>query len=112
MKVIVIDSKISKVYEKEVDNDFKELQKVIGGLLATAAYLPSNDVVFVDDEGLLKGPESFFKIVGASFAPPLAGTGIVIGDDGEGGSINVHATVAEIEKQVTFLTLAEVRAKF
>lgn len=108
MKVIVIDSKQKKIYEDEVNNDFRALQKVVDGLLATAKYLPSNDVIFVDDEGLLKEPTNFFEIDGI----PFAGIGVVVGDDGEGDSINVHASVAEIKNQITFLTLEEVRAKY
>lgn len=50
-----------------------------------AAFNDIGDVVFVDDDGLLKGPTSFFLIEG--YPQPLAGKGLVLGTDPEGETI-------------------------
>lgn len=59
--------------------------------ITTAYFNDASDVVYVDDEGLLKGPTDFFLIEG--YPQPLAGKGVVVGTDAEGNDIS--PTVSE-----------------
>lgn len=66
------------------------------------AYVDGIDC-FVDDEGLLKGPTSFFQ-----FTPldrdPLAGRGLVTGGiDDEGNTVGATMTVDELKARVMWV---------
>lgn len=61
--------------------------------------LPDGDAVFVDDEGLLKGPTCFFAIDGY----PLAGCGLILGSDSMGETAPAKAELANVKERVKFL---------
>ena len=66
------------------------LQKAVGGYLEIAVAIENGDVIFVDEEGRLKGPVAgWFAVKGASQA--FAGNGVVIGSDGDGDGNTVAA---------------------
>jgi hypothetical protein len=72
----------------------------------TAAYpraLKGQDAILVDDEGLFKGCERFFRIDG--YPDPMAGKGLVVGADKEGTSISAQTSLGQIAERVTFLQL-------
>lgn len=112
MKAILIDSKNREVKEVEV-KDYSEYNSLIGCLCFTVATYLGNgndkqeeDVIFVDDEGLLTEPEHFFTYEGAH--QPFAGNGLVIGCDYEGESKNPLVTLEEVKNKVKFFSAFEV----
>lgn len=110
-KIIVIDSKNKKVYESNY-KEVSDLQKIVGGYIELAHEINKgdsiNDIVFVNDEGLLCEPRYFFTIKGGY--QPFAGNGVVVGTNIKNGkSINVQSTLEEIENNVSFFSLEDVR---
>jgi hypothetical protein len=106
MKGIKIDAVNQMIFEVEVDG-LKGLQKEVGGYIEMATSFPNGDVLFVDEEGLLKNPEYFFEIKGAY--QPFGGNGIVVGTTNSGDSISAKSFIKDINKVTRFLTLSQVR---
>jgi hypothetical protein len=94
--------------------DFRDLQRMVGGNLTIATDLPSGDVLFVNDEGLLQPCEAFFRIEG--YEQPLAGDGVLVGPDkwdpkvGDQVSSDVVTTVEQLTPLIRFLSSEQVRA--
>ncbi len=61
-----------------VDYEHGDLQKLVEGWIETAFMWPSGDVLYVDEEGLLKHPQHFFRIPERR-DQPLAGNGVLVG---------------------------------
>lgn len=101
MKAILINSEKRQVSEVEYNGDYKEINRLIGSeVFCIGAYLPNDDCVFVDDEGLLKEPKFFFKV--PSYPNPLAGNGLVLGTNGFGESTSAKSKLEELKKQILF----------
>ena len=105
-KAIWIDStrkEISYVTYETPD----DMRDFIGGWLEIGAMLRDENVLYVDEEGLLKNPEHFFRF---SLRPdqPLAGNGLIVGRevlDEEGELIrmdDVALTVEEVWSMTRF----------
>ncbi len=100
IKVIIINATERTITEGVVTG-LESCQKIVGGLIAVATELPNGDEVFVNDEGLLNGPQAFFDI-GAH--QEFAGDGYVIGPCNRNGySTDVRSTVEEIKAKVEFM---------
>jgi hypothetical protein len=68
-----------------------DMQKLVGGYIGTAPVtLSPGDVLFVDDDGLMKPQEHFFYF--PSYDQPLAGNGIIVGREYEDGSPAGYST--------------------
>jgi len=61
-----------------------------------------NDGLFVDDEGLFKPSQSFFKH--ADYPTPLAGKALVMGCDDKGESVAPKITLQELIDKISFVT--------
>lgn len=114
IKGILIDAVNREIREVEVEG-LAGLQGAVGGLIAIGhSFTDVNDMetdtIFVDDEGLLKGPKHFFVVEGAY--QPFAGSGIVVGVSEEGDSTSTTQTLDMIKSKVVFHTLDEVRGMF
>jgi hypothetical protein len=95
--------------------DFRDLQVMIGGLISVACRMDNGDVLFVDDEGLLKRCDHFFRF--DLYGPqPLAGNGVLVGPDvwdeeaGDEIGSDVSSSVDELAGHVTFLAADHVRS--
>ena len=114
MKAILIDSTAREVREVEV-NGLSDMQKQIGGYIEFAYELPYGDVLFVDEEGLLKGLEHWFAFSGRPDRP-FAGNGLIVGrevHDADGDYIrteDVSASAETIAKYVRFLPVEYVQS--
>jgi hypothetical protein len=95
----------------EVDHDASDYQNIYA-LLSTEAKpvstfeayyaggaLPEGDAIFIDEEGRLKGPNTFFLFDGQ----PLAGRGLVLGSDEKGDTQACKLTFDECAKRVEFV---------
>ncbi len=111
MRAIVIDAVNRVVREEEFPDgegaSLAFMQKAVGGYIELATELDNGDTVFVNEEGLLKGPQYFFDI-GAHQA--FAGNGVILNVDQDGNSISAVSPVEDIRASVTFMTPLEVRA--
>ena len=92
-------------------DDHKEIQRQLGcDVFTTGGYFDNGDVIFVDDEGMLKGPTHFFRIKGIN-DQPLAGRGVVLGSDGEGGSADVKTSESEMMSRVRWVYAMDERGE-
>lgn len=112
MKAILIDAAKREIREVEyqpiaIATDVLTLQQHIGGFIEAAYRWDNCDVLYVDEEGLLKQPQHFFSIT-VRPDQPLAGNGIVVGIEVEDQSATgFHTeppsiTVEELRAIVTF----------
>jgi hypothetical protein len=67
-----------------------DMRKLLGGYIDMAHAWPSGDVLYVDDEGLLKSPTVGFRFALRLDDQPLAGNGIVVGRELQGGAAKRH----------------------
>ena len=110
IKGFFIDPVAMTVSQIELPNgtprdNLNAMYRMINCELVEAVYLnKEQDAVFVDEEGLLKGPTHFFYIEGTH--QPLAGRGVVIGCDEEGKSVSVQAVTLEwLRANTAFVTM-------
>ena len=110
MKAILIDATMREIRALEY-TDYKDLRRMVGGLLTIATDWPSGNVLFVDDEGLLKPQMHFFRIAGRD--QPLPGNGVVVGADRHDekgdylGTEDPQIAVEQLQAEVTFLSRAQ-----
>lgn len=79
MRAYLIDPAARSVTPVTRNGDWRQINELIGCDTFTSVCLENGDVVYVDDEGLLKEPTDFFLIEGCT--PPLAGKGLLVGTD-------------------------------
>jgi hypothetical protein len=105
MRAILIDVSAQALTEIEVPDDdaaqLKALQKAVGGYLEFAVVIENGDVIFVDEEGLLKGPVvKGFAVKGAH--QPFAGNGVVVGSDADGNSLPAKVSIETLERLISW----------
>jgi hypothetical protein len=107
-KVIFIDATKREISLVELKtSDWTALRTLVGGYIQAAYGWPSGDVLFVDEEGLLKAPDKFFRIT-VRPDQPLAGNGVIVGleiNDTDGdymGNADVALTVEQVADMVEF----------
>jgi hypothetical protein len=106
MKAILIDSVNKEVKEIEIGKGIEEMYKFLQCECFTiASYLPKNDAIFVDDEGLMNGTDVFFTYDGTH--QPFAGNGLIMGSDSKGESVNCKINLAEVKNKVKFYSRYE-----
>jgi len=84
-------------------SDYKEIYKLIEceGSPFTLVYIDDHNVIFVDDEGLLKDQRYYFNVEGHPF--PIAGIGLVLGTDAEGETTSTSLTLPDLLAKVSFV---------
>lgn len=112
---ILIDPFAQTVTEVEHDADnYRDIYRLLSAPehpvdLFTTTYssvLAEDDAIFVDGEGLLKGPTGFFTLPGTS---TLAGRGLILGSDEEGETVGSATSIEAVRKAVTFIGTGLVR---
>jgi hypothetical protein len=116
-KVILIDSVKRELREIEWDIKGQGLRPLIGDYAETAwHWRATGDVLFVDEQGLLKASQHFFILALRMDNWPLAGIGVVCGrelinDEGDWlGNADPVITIDQLKPLVTFVSRAEVDA--
>ena len=101
MKAIIIDPQTMTVEETDFVGDYRDIQNTVQCRCFTIVNIdgPTNDALFVDDEGLLKGSGHVFKYMGY----PLVGRGLILGTDDEGESIGTGLTVPDVSANVEWV---------
>lgn len=107
MKAIKIDADTQKIYETEISG-LEDMQKAVGGLIEQATVFKNRDVVYVDEEGMLKPMFMFFTIEGGH--QPFAGSGLIVGTDNMGESVDANTPIEKVKKMVKFLNIYQVKA--
>lgn len=84
-RVLHIDANNQRVRMTQ-SNGLADLQRLVGGSITIACHLADEYVLFVDDEGLFKPQQWFFRLFGQE--RPYAGNGVIVGperydDEGE-----------------------------
>src|SRR6516165_543890 len=110
MRSIIINSKERIVSEVDIDGKLETLQEKVGGLI-DPVYLgfegTDRHCCYVNDEGLLNNPQHFFMFKDGH--QPLAGNGVILSDDGEGGDAPATLPLEWVKDRVAFMDLQQVR---
>lgn len=105
MRAIVIDPFDQSVTEVVISgNNLKEIYTILDVTCIDAARLENGDVIYVDDEGLLKSPSHFFHLPGIT-NEPLAGRGLLVGSTPDGSDGPPRYALDEIASATKFYTL-------
>lgn len=80
MKAYLIDSAAQTISAIDYSG-LTELHDLVGGYIELAWTWPSGEVLYVDEEGLLKPQSHFFRLTLRSDGQPLAGNGVVVGPE-------------------------------
>jgi hypothetical protein len=75
----------------------------IGQSPFTIVEIGAGDVIYVDDEGLLKPLDWFFAIKGGH--QPFAGCGLVLGSNDEGESVSASIAFQELKRRILHLRI-------
>lgn len=103
MRAILIDPYDQTVTEIVVDgNNLQEIYKTLQVTCIDAVRLENGDVIYVDDEGLLKSPTHLFDVAGIDVTA-FAGRGLLVGSTGDGYDADPKHSINEVRQRVGFL---------
>lgn len=113
MKAYRIDPVARTVTQVEYDGNFKTIYGLLSGddfdidTFDVVRLDRNGDCAFVDDEGLLKPCDAFWKHT--NYPGILAGPGLFVGTDmSDGETVEPKASLDEVRGAVTFYNRAEV----
>ena len=95
--VTIKDSGVVSLFGDEDGVHLSEIQDLIGTDTVTVVSLKNNIDMWVDGEGLLKNGNFVNRYTIEDFQIDLAGNAILLGDDGNGGTVGLN------EEQVEYL---------
>lgn len=105
IQAILINPTLKTIEIVALKPTLKNIVKLLECSLITTTYFDdTNDVCYIDDEGLINGDKDFFVI--GNNPQPLAGNGLIMGSiQGKEGvdDTNPHCSLEEIRDMVTFL---------
>jgi hypothetical protein len=113
MKAILIDSRAKTVTQVETDGSLESIYKLIGCDLVEVvgnAHLVGEDIIYVDEEGLLK---NYFDADGNEIDAPtfdvrganhqsFVGNGLIVGTSEDGDTISAETSLTEAQQAVSF----------
>jgi hypothetical protein len=112
-KCIFINSKERTITEVP-DNSYPKLSEMVEGSIELAMQFPNDDVLYVNEEGMLIGLDYWFIFEGGH--QPFAGNGVLCGADRNDGDNEGEQTyppsfsVDDVRTRVRFPTIEQVRA--
>lgn len=103
MRGILIDPWLKQVTEVECREGIEDMYRLMSNPLGPKVDVfciglswPNGDVLYVDDEGLLKrGMRLFYP--GRRDHQPLAGNGLILGSDNESNSTDAKLLLTEVQ---------------
>ena len=95
--VTIKDSGVVSLFGDEDGVHLSEIQDLIGTDTVTVVSLKNNIDMWVDGEGLLKSGNFVNRYTIEDFQIDLTGNAILLGDDGNGGTVGLN------EEQVEYL---------
>lgn len=82
----LIDPEKQTIDPVKYNGDYKEIYKLIECGTFTIVRIDDENMIFVDDEGLLNNPRHFFCLRG--YPQPLAGKGLLMGSNEDGDTVS------------------------
>ena len=108
MRAIVINAKDRTITETEIDGSLKSLQQIVDGLIEPVYDgLDDKHHCYVNEEGLLDGPQHFFMFKDGH--QPLAGNGVILFSTQDGDEAACTLPLEWVKERVTFMDLAAAR---
>ena len=104
MQAFYIDSERREIGEIEY-NSLADLQRLVGGPIQVAYHWPNGDVLYVDEEGLLKAPPVRGFSIPERPDQSLAGNGVLVGPEIDDGldTMSPTMTLDELRLRVQFV---------
>jgi hypothetical protein len=102
IRAILINTQAQQVTEVKVNPVLAAYYALLGVELVEAVHprgIAAHDVMYVDEEGLLK-PNSFFQFRG--YPQPLAGNALIVGTDEDGNDIDAATRLLDVQMRVRF----------
>jgi hypothetical protein len=113
MRALLIDPIAKTITEVDHNGDYHQIYEYLSdpanGLKATtfdSVRVDNTNVIYVDDDGLLKDPRYFFMF--SHYHQPLAGRGLVLGVSSSGDTIATTLTVKKLSPFITYTDKLEV----
>jgi hypothetical protein len=102
IKAILIDPFEMTVSEVGYGGEMVDIYRLIDAdLFTVAGFGEDGDGVYVDDEGLFKATQRFFKLDG--YPQPLAGKGLVLGSNDGGESVAPVTTLEAVRASIRWV---------
>lgn len=100
-KALLLDPFVPSISEVSV-GDFKDIQRHIGCDVFTCVRSSAlgDNVMYLDDEGLINGTSRATRFVDEVYPSALAGRILILGDDGHGGDKDCTLSVAKVQTLV------------
>jgi len=102
MKAILIDVHNKDIKEIEHDGKLENIYDLINCRAFDLVTIDDVNAIFVDDEGILKD-NLYFEYSGNERVMQFAGSGLVLGYNGEGKTISTTLSVEDVKGKVRFL---------
>ena len=102
MKAILIDVHNKDIKEIEHDGKLENIYDLIDCRAFDLVTIDDVNAIFVDDEGILKD-NLYFEYSGNERVMQFAGSGLVLGYNGEGKTISTILSVEDVKGKVRFL---------
>ena len=98
MKGILIDAYNTNIREVEVPKGIQAIYDLIHVETFECVRIDENNICYVDEKGLINGTRVGFML---SFYPqPLMGSGLILGCNEEGESVDTTLTVERVQKKM------------
>lgn len=111
MRGILIDPWLKQIKEVECGEGIEDMYRLMSNPLGPKVDVfciglswPNGDVLYVDDEGLLKRGMRLFD-PGRRDRQPLAGNGLILGSDNEGNSVDAKMLLTEVQTMIKWTDL-------
>lgn len=102
MRSYLIDPHTQQITEVEHNGDYRQIYEFIQARPFTVVTInDKRDGIFVDDEGLYREGQRFFKLEG--YEQPIAGRGLVLGCDDEGETVAPTITLSELKGRISWV---------
>lgn len=98
IKNLLIDPVERTVEEVEREDGLKSIYALILCDCIDGIQMPNGDIIYVDDEGLMKNHKRFWAIPG--FNQFIAGRGLICGIDEEGNDVDCKTLVEPARKVI------------
>jgi len=115
MRGILINPWTKEITEVQLKSELSEFYRLLTNplgpkveLMDTAFAWRNGDVLWVDDEGLLKPRNRCFKINVRTDRQPLAGNGLIVGCTREGANQDAQTMLTDLQTQVEWTNLITV----
>ena len=106
MKAILINPKLQTINEINYSGDYKDIYKLTecSTFTCVSPFNLNEDVIYLDDEGLLKQSNYCFTFrCDNGHNPPLMGNALILGTDEEGESQDVESSIEMIQDRIVFV---------